>query len=56
MGFCEHKTTFIETSGSIYFQGGDVVNTLEDRVICLDCLEEVQPGSVPDDEEEEIPF
>lgn len=45
---CCHSSTVIEASGSVFFSGGDVIDTLEERLYCLDCGEYVEIEPEPE--------
>ena len=34
---CEHKNIEMDTTGSVYFIGGEVYDSLEDHWYCADC-------------------
>lgn len=38
---CLHTKTVTEITGSITFSGGEILDTIQERVICLDCGENV---------------
>lgn len=52
MNPCNHSHTVNETTGSVSFVAGEIVDTTTDRVFCLDCFEvvEVVPEVIEIDE------
>lgn len=40
---CEHNHIVTETRGQIYFSAGDVVDTLQTYLVCIDCGAEIEP-------------
>ena len=36
---CLHRHVFIETTGGMHFIAGEVSDDIQERLLCLDCLE-----------------
>lgn len=56
---CKHEHVIQQTSGSVYFSAGDVVDTTHDYLVCIDCGTEIEPEPAPvlvDYLYEEVPF
>lgn len=45
---CEHPRTIQATYGNLHFAAGELVDSLTDAVICLDCGKELEPGEQPE--------
>ena len=53
---CPHSKTVIETSGSMYFSGGELFDTVKETVVCMDCGSEMETATCSVESNEEIPF
>lgn len=42
---CPHAHTVLDTTGRLTFAGGEVSDTLWQRLICLDCGAEIPPAA-----------
>ena len=51
---CTHTHTVLETTGTISFSGGDMIDTIQDQVVCLDCGKEI--GDPAPESLDEIPY
>jgi hypothetical protein len=45
---CNHLRTKVNTSGGMYFSAGEIIDTIQETVICLDCGEEIEPEAEAD--------
>lgn len=38
---CLHRNVVLETTGGTHFSGGDVWDNIQEKLLCLDCMEYV---------------
>lgn len=55
---CKHEHVIQQTRGSVYFSVGDVVDTTQDYLVCIDCGAEIEPerDDLSGYKFEEVPF
>jgi len=40
-GECPHQNVVTHTTGQFFFGNGEIVDTIEDKLICIDCGNEI---------------
>jgi len=53
---CPHLHTVIDTSGGYHFSGGEAWDDIKERVLCLDCGQEIPSKQTGTATSQEIPF
>lgn len=43
---CSHRNVVLDTTGGMHFSGGEVWDDLNERLLCLDCLEDVTEAEI----------
>ena len=47
---CPHRNVVLDTTGGIHFSGGEVWDDIQERLLCLDCMEYVTEADIPTDQ------
>jgi hypothetical protein len=43
---CRHRNVVLDTTGGIYFSAGEVWDNIQERLLCLDCMDIVSEADV----------
>ena len=43
---CPHRNVVLDTTGGMHFSGGEVWDDIQERLLCLDCLEYVNEADI----------
>lgn len=43
---CLHRNVVLDTTGDIHFSGGEVWDNIQEKLLCLDCMEYVTEAEV----------